>query len=53
MNKPNILQSGIKNVKFGSDVTIIDPVNLYGCELLDKVKVGPFVEIQSGVKIGC
>lgn len=53
MNKPNILQSGIKNVKFGSDVTIIDPVNIYGCELLDNVKVGPFVEIQTGVKIGC
>ena len=31
---------------------VIKPVNLYGCELDDEVFVGPFVEIQSEVKIG-
>jgi len=44
--------SGIKNVKFGENVLIVEPVNLYGCELGDNVKIGPFVEIQSNVKIG-
>lgn len=44
--------SGIKNVKFGDNVSIVEPVNLYGCELGDNVKIGPFVEIQSNVKIG-
>ena len=44
--------SGIKNVKFGNNVSIVEPTNLYGCELGDNVKIGPFVEIQSDVKIG-
>lgn len=28
------------------------PVNLYGCALGDDVKIGPFVEIQRGARIG-
>jgi acetyltransferase-like isoleucine patch superfamily enzyme len=44
--------SSIKNIKMGENVTIINPSNLYGCELGDNVKIGPFVEIQSDVKIG-
>ena len=31
---------------------IVEPCNLYECELGDEVFVGPFVEIQKGVKIG-
>ncbi len=46
------LQIGIKNVKFGENVTVIEPVNLYGCEIGDNSFVGPFVEIQKDVKIG-
>jgi len=49
---PRILQSGIRNVSFGQDVTIVEPVNLYDCTLGDKVFIGPFVEIQKGVVIG-
>jgi acetyltransferase-like isoleucine patch superfamily enzyme len=44
--------SSIKNIKMGENVTIMNPSNLYGCELGDNVKIGPFVEIQSDVKIG-
>jgi acetyltransferase-like isoleucine patch superfamily enzyme len=44
--------SGIRDVVFGKDVTIIQPVNLYGCNLGDNVFVGPFVEIQKEVEIG-
>ena len=42
----------MKNCKIGSSVSIVDPCNIYGCELSDNVKIGPFVEIQSGVVIG-
>jgi acetyltransferase-like isoleucine patch superfamily enzyme len=40
------------DVKFGKDVVINEFVNLYGCEIGDQTKVGPFVEIQKGAKIG-
>lgn len=43
---------GIRDVQFGKDVTIIRPVNLYGCSLGDGVFIGPFVEVQKGVVIG-
>jgi len=42
----------IKNVDFGSNVTIIEPVNLYGCSIGDDSFVGPFVEIQKNTTIG-
>jgi acetyltransferase-like isoleucine patch superfamily enzyme len=40
------------NVIFGIDVKVYDFVNLYGCEIGDHTKIGPFVEIQQGVRIG-
>ena len=40
------------DVKLGNDVRIQDFVNLYGCEVGDNTKIGPFVEIQKGAKIG-
>ena len=43
---------GMKDVEFGSEVTVVEPVNLYGCKIGDECFVGPFVEIQRGVKIG-
>ncbi|PLC51586.1 UDP-3-O-(3-hydroxymyristoyl)glucosamine N-acyltransferase [Pollutimonas subterranea] len=52
MNEPSIRNVSVANVKFGARVTLVNPVNLYGCTLGDDVFVGPFVEIQSGVKIG-
>lgn len=42
----------MKNVKIGNNVTISHYTNLYGCELADDVFIGPFVEIQSNVRIG-
>ncbi len=50
--KFNKKKSSIKNVKFGKNVTIIEPVNLYGCEIKDNCFIGPFVEIQNDVIIG-
>lgn len=52
MGKPEISLAGVKDVKFGSGVRVIGPCNLYGCEIGDDTFVGPFVEIQKGVRIG-
>lgn len=52
MNQPKIKEAGIVNVKFGDSVTIVNPVNLYGCAIGSNVFVGPFVEIQKDVNIG-
>ncbi|PID27545.1 MAG: UDP-3-O-(3-hydroxymyristoyl)glucosamine N-acyltransferase [Candidatus Cloacimonadota bacterium] len=46
------LQVGIKDVAFGENVTVVEPVNLYGCRIGDNSFVGPFVEIQRNVNIG-
>jgi acetyltransferase-like isoleucine patch superfamily enzyme len=40
------------DVKLGKDVRIYGFTNLYGCEIGDEVRIGAFVEIQKGVKIG-
>jgi acetyltransferase-like isoleucine patch superfamily enzyme len=40
------------DVKVGKNVRIYDFTNLYGCEIGDDVKIGTFVEIQKGVKVG-
>ena len=40
------------NVKLGKDVKIYRFVNLYGCEIGDRSKIGAFVEVQKGAKIG-
>jgi acetyltransferase-like isoleucine patch superfamily enzyme len=40
------------DVKLGREVRIQAFVNLYGCEIGDETKIGPFVEIQKGAKIG-
>lgn len=52
MNKPTIYKSQIKDVKFGENVKVVEPLNIYGCEIGDNTFIGPFVEIQKDVKIG-
>ncbi len=42
----------ISKVKFGRDVVVHQMTNLYGCEIGDETKIGAFVEIQKGAKIG-
>jgi UDP-2-acetamido-3-amino-2,3-dideoxy-glucuronate N-acetyltransferase len=39
-------------VKFGDSVRVFGFTNLYGCEIGDESKIGTFVEIQKGAKIG-
>jgi len=53
MALPEIKASGIhKNVSFGKNVTVVEPVNLYGCTIGNDCFIGPFVEIQKNVAIG-
>ena len=40
------------DVKLGQRVKIYSFTNLYGCEIGDDVKIGTFVEIQKGVRVG-
>ncbi len=52
MPEPVLLPSGIKNVTFGENVKVVEPVNLYGCAIGSHTFIGPFVEIQKDVIIG-
>ena len=40
------------NVKLGKNVKIFAFTNLYGCEIGDDSKIGTFVEIQKGARVG-
>jgi acetyltransferase-like isoleucine patch superfamily enzyme len=52
MHESEFRTIAIVDVEFGKNVTVVQPVNLYGCKIDDDSFVGPFVEIQKGVKIG-
>jgi acetyltransferase-like isoleucine patch superfamily enzyme len=52
MNQPTLLPSCIRDVSFGVNVKIIEPVNMYGCAVGDDCFVGPFTEIQQNATIG-
>ena len=53
LNEPIVLNSQIKDdVKFGNNVRVVMPSNLYGCIIGDNSFIGPFVEIQEDVEIG-
>jgi UDP-2-acetamido-3-amino-2,3-dideoxy-glucuronate N-acetyltransferase len=45
-------KKSLREVKVGENVKIFNFVNAYNCEIGDNTKVGAFVEIQNGVKIG-
>lgn len=52
MNQPILLKAQIKDVNFGTNVKVVEPVNLYGCAIGNDSFVGPFVEVQKDVMIG-
>jgi acetyltransferase-like isoleucine patch superfamily enzyme len=47
-----MIQRIAPDVKLGRNVQIFGFTNLYGCEIGDDVKIGTFVEIQKGARIG-
>ena len=52
-SNPTFLQeSQIRDVKFGKNVKVIEPVNMFECTIGDNCLVGAFVEIQKNVVIG-
>ena len=42
----------INDVDFGENVVVFSFTNLYGCSIGDDTRIGPFVEIQRGARIG-
>lgn len=52
MAPEKVLDAQIKDVQFGEGVRVVQPVNLYGCTIEKNCTIGPFCEIQNGVKIG-
>jgi UDP-2-acetamido-3-amino-2,3-dideoxy-glucuronate N-acetyltransferase len=42
----------LNDVEFGEGVVVYAFTNLYGCRIGDNSRIGPFVEIQRGARIG-
>jgi UDP-2-acetamido-3-amino-2,3-dideoxy-glucuronate N-acetyltransferase len=42
----------LDDVRFGVGVVVQSFTNLYGCEIGDNTRIGPFVEIQGGARVG-
>jgi len=52
MPDPRVFKSQARDVTFGEGVTLVEPSNLYECHIGAGSFVGPFCEIQKGVRIG-
>lgn len=52
MSQQPLFQCIAPDVKIGQRVRIFAFTNLYGCEIGDDVKIGAFVEIQKGARVG-
>ena len=52
MSGPEITHAGVRDVVFGARVKIVEPCNLYCCEIGNDCFIGPFTEVQKSVRIG-
>jgi acetyltransferase-like isoleucine patch superfamily enzyme len=52
MSADQLYQRVAPDVKLGQRVRIFAFTNLYGCEIGDDSKIGTFVEIQKGARVG-
>ena len=52
MESPQFQPKVAPSVKLGQRVVLNAFTNLYGCEIGDDTKIGTFVEVQKGAKIG-
>ena len=52
MHDPILFKSQLKDVQFGENVKVVEPVNMYGCTIGANSFIGPFCEIQKNVTIG-
>jgi len=51
-DRDQLYQRIAPDVKLGQGVKVFAFTNLYGCEIGDESKIGAFVEIQKGVRVG-
>ena len=49
---PRKYSATVRSVQFGQNCTVVEPANLYECTIGNDCFIGPFTEIQKGVKIG-
>lgn len=49
---PTEYEVSVRDTRFGSNVVIVKPVNIYEATVADDCFIGPFVEIQRNVRIG-
>ena len=47
----NIAFSSITNLDHGLNLKVVQPVNIYDCEIGNDCLVGPFVEIKKELKL--
>jgi len=52
MGQATVLCKIAPDVRLGEGVRVCDFTNLYGCHVGDETRIGTFVEIQKGAKIG-
>ena len=52
INNEKTMKKIASDVKLGKNVRIYDFVNLYGCRIGDRTKIGTFVEIQKNATVG-
>ena len=52
MDEITFFESKLVNTNLGKNITVVKPVNIYGCTIGDDCFIGPFVEIQKDVIIG-
>jgi acetyltransferase-like isoleucine patch superfamily enzyme len=52
MSDPILYKAQIREVQFGENVKVVEPVNLYGCSIGDNSFIGPFCEVQKNAVIG-
>ena len=52
MSEPEVTHTAMRDVVFGVRVKIVEPCNLYGCEIGDDCFIGPFTEVQKSARIG-
>jgi acetyltransferase-like isoleucine patch superfamily enzyme len=52
MTEIEFYKAMVRDVRAGRNVKIVEPANVYECDLSDNVFIGPFCEIQKGVTIG-
>ena len=50
--QPDLLSASVRDVTCGERVRIVEPANVYECSLANDCFVGPFTEIQRGVRVG-